>query len=95
MGVEFEFGFEFEIEISRLSFRIGRVGTQGEGWEPWGGCLDYYHPVYAMFPSAHLDTPQGWDFSDSSAHNVPWCTPRNTSGLGQQHWWDTSQLVHH
>ena len=34
LGVECEFGFEFE--ILNLSFRIGRMGTLGEGWEPWG-----------------------------------------------------------
>jgi len=79
----------------RLSFIIGRVGTLGgragnpgggQGWGP------VYHPVHAMFPGAHLDTPQGRDFSNSSARNVPRCTPRNPSGLGQQqqHRWVTS-----
>ena len=75
----------------RLSFIIGRVGTLGgragnPGGQGWG---PVYHPVHAMFPGAHLDTPQGRDFSNSSARNVPQCTPRNPSGLGQQqqHWW--------
>ena len=58
----------------RLSFIIGRVGTLGgragnpgggQGWGP------VYHPVHAMFPGAHLHTPQGRDFS--SARNVPRC----------------------
>ena len=83
----------------RLSFRIGRVGTLGEGLGTLGGggeggkqggALFFYHPAHAIFLGAHLDTPQGWDFSNSSARNVPRCTPRNPSGLGQQHWWVTS-----
>jgi hypothetical protein len=79
----------------RLSFIIGMVGTLGEGLGTLGGGQGWgpvYHPVHAMFPGAHLDTPQGRDFSNSSARNVPRCTPRNPSGLGQQqqHRWVTS-----
>ena len=61
----------------RLSFIIGRVGTLGgRAGNPGGGGQGWgpvYHPVHAMFPGAHLDTLQGWDFSNSSAHNVPRC----------------------
>ena len=72
----------------RLSFRIGRVGTLGEGLGTLGGgnrvgpCFfiiiqftqcspvhtliphrarTFQIPVHAMFPGAHLETPQGWD----------------------------------
>jgi len=79
----------------RLSFIIGRVGTLGEGLGTLGGGQGWgpvYHLVHAMFPESHLHTPQGRDFSNSSARNVPRCTPRNPSGLGQQqqHRWVTS-----